>query len=86
MFATAVVSTATVIGAGMYRADKIRGKQGEKNWSNEVFAQRAEVNINTVTALRRGDVVSLPTLKKAADALGLTMQELFEPEPETANA
>lgn len=70
----------------MYRADKIRGKQGEKNWSNEVFAQKADVNINTVTALRRGEVVSLPTLKKAADALGLTLQELFEPESEAVGA
>lgn len=70
----------------MYRADKIRGKQAEKDWSNEVFAEKAGVNVNTVTALRRGEVVSLPTLRKAADALGLTMQELFEPETAPAAA
>lgn len=68
----------------MYRDDKIRSRQAEKDWSNEVFAEKAGVNINTVTALRRGDIVSLPTLKKAADALELSMQELFEPKPETA--
>lgn len=66
----------------MYRADKIRARQAEKDWSNDVFATNAKININTVTALRRGEVVSLPTLKKAADALGFSMQELFEPQPQ----
>ena len=70
----------------MYRDDKIRSRQAELNWSNDVFAKQAELNINTVTALRRGEAVSLQTLKKAANALGLTMPELFEPKPEVVGA
>lgn len=66
----------------MYRDDKIRLRQAELGWSNEVFAEKANVNINTVTALRKGVVVSLPTLKKAADALDLTMRDLFTPKVE----
>jgi transcriptional regulator with XRE-family HTH domain len=73
----------------MYRADKIRSRQAELGWSNEVFAEKARVNVNTVTALRKGQMVSIPTLNKAADALGLSMKELFTPkmeEPASASA
>ena len=71
----------------MYRNDKIRGKQAELGLSNEELAEKAGVNPNTVSAIRSGKVVRTDTLQKVADALGLTMEELFTPktEPATAN-
>ncbi len=70
----------------MYRADLIRAKLGELNLTRVAFAELSGLNINTVTALCRGDVVSIPTLKKAADALSLTMEELFASKPQTETA
>ncbi|MGB7925551.1 MAG: helix-turn-helix transcriptional regulator [Pyrinomonadaceae bacterium] len=66
----------------MYRDDLIRAKLGEKNLTKGAFAALSGLNINTVTALCKGDIVSISTLKKAGAALGLSMQELFTPQPE----
>lgn len=65
----------------MYRDDKIRGRQAEKSWSNERLAKEANVNPNTITVVRRGGNVKTDTLKKVADALELSMAEIFEPRP-----
>ena len=70
----------------MYRDDKIRGRQAEKNWSNEVLAEKAGVNINTITAVRAGKPVSLSTLAKITEPLELTLYEIFEPRPEAEPA
>jgi transcriptional regulator with XRE-family HTH domain len=68
----------------MYRDDLIRATQGAKNLTNEALADLSGLNVNTISAIRRGkEHVEVPTLKKVADALGLTMQQLFEPKAET---
>lgn len=69
-----------------YRSDKIRGRQAELDWSNERFATKAELTEPTIVAIRKGRPVSRRTLEKASKALGLTMAEIYEPLPETANA
>jgi transcriptional regulator with XRE-family HTH domain len=66
----------------MYRDDVIRAKLGELGWSKARFAEESGLNINTITALCRGDLVSLPTIYTAAEKLGLSMQELFTPKAE----
>jgi transcriptional regulator with XRE-family HTH domain len=66
----------------MYRDDKIRGKQAELGLSVDEVAERAGVNVNTVSAVRNGKSVKAETLEKVASALGLTMAEVFEPRPE----
>ncbi len=65
----------------MYRDDKIRAKQAELDWSNEVLAEEAHLNVNTITAIRRGQNVKIHTLEKVVTALGLTLAEVFEPKP-----
>jgi transcriptional regulator with XRE-family HTH domain len=70
----------------MYRNDKIRGRQAELGWSNEDLAVKADVNVNTISAIRNGKTVRTDTLQKVTAALDLTMAEVFEPKPETANA
>lgn len=66
----------------MYRNEKIRGRQAELAWSNETLAENAGVNINTVSAVRAGKPVSVTTLQKVADALNLSLADLFTPKPE----
>lgn len=63
----------------MYRNDKIRGKQAELGWSNEELADRADVNPNTVSAIRNGKVVRTDSLEKVINALGLVPAEVFMP-------
>lgn len=66
----------------MYRNDKIRGKQAELGLSVEELAGRADVNPNTVSAIRHGKTVRTDSLEKVVSALGLTMTEIFEPKAE----
>lgn len=70
----------------MYRNDKIKGKQAERGWSNDELAERASVNVNTVSAIRNGKTVRTDSLDKVIRALGLTAAEVFEPREETAPA
>lgn len=70
----------------MYRADKIRGRQAELGLSVDEVAERAGVNVNTVSAIRKGKNVTTETLQKVVDALGMTMAEVFEPKPEVVGA
>lgn len=68
----------------MYRDDLIRAAQAVQNLTNEALAEKSGLNVNTISAIRRGKQhVEVPTLQKVADALGLTMQQLFEPKQET---
>jgi transcriptional regulator with XRE-family HTH domain len=62
----------------MYRNDKIKEKQAEKGWSNEVLAERAGVNVNTISAVRNGKPVRSTTLETVAATLGLPMVEVYE--------
>jgi transcriptional regulator with XRE-family HTH domain len=62
-----------------YRTDVINGAMGAQRLTNEAVAEKAGVAPKTVSAVRNGDPnVGVPTLKKIADALGLTMQQIFE--------
>ncbi|MBV8857893.1 MAG: helix-turn-helix transcriptional regulator [Acidobacteria bacterium] len=70
----------------MYRSDKIRGKQAELGWSVGQLARRAEVNPNTVSAIRNGRSVTTVSLEKVINALGLQPAEVFEPKPEVQSA
>lgn len=67
----------------MYRADLIRAAQGAKKLTNEALAELSGLNVNTISSIRRGkEHVEVPTLEKVANALGLSMQQLFEPKSE----
>lgn len=67
----------------MYRTDLINGEMGAQRLTNETLADKADVAVRTVSAVRNGDPnVKLPTLKAIADALGLSMQALFTPKVE----
>jgi DNA-binding XRE family transcriptional regulator len=70
----------------MYRNDKIKGKQAELGLSNEELAERADVNANTVSAIRMGKTVRTDSLEKVIVALGLSAVEVFEPREETVSA
>jgi transcriptional regulator with XRE-family HTH domain len=61
----------------MYRNDKIRGKQAELGLSVDQLAERAEVNPNTVSAIRNGKSVTTDSLEKVINALGLDPAEVF---------
>ncbi len=68
----------------MYRNDLIRAEMGRQNLSRAALAEKARLNVRTVSAICRGkEHVEVPTLEKVAESLGLTMQQLFEPKPET---
>jgi DNA-binding Xre family transcriptional regulator len=69
----------------MYRKEKIRGKQAELGLTNDELAARAEVGVNTVSAIRNGKSVTTDNLEKVINALGLHPAEVFEPKPETIN-
>lgn len=65
----------------MYRADLIRAEMGRQNLSRAALAAKSHLNVNTVAAICRGkERVEVPTLARVAKSLGLSMQQLFEPE------
>ena len=70
----------------MYRCDKIRGKQAKLGLSVKQLAKRAEVNPNTVSAIRNGKSVTTDSLEKVINALGLKPAEVFEPRQEVSSA
>jgi transcriptional regulator with XRE-family HTH domain len=56
---------------------------GRQNLSRAALAAKSRLNVNTVAAICRGkERVEVPTLERVAKSLGLTMQQLFEPEQE----
>lgn len=63
----------------MYRSDKIKGKQAELGWSVEELAEKAQVNANTVSAIRNGKSVTTDSLEKVLSALGLTFADIANP-------
>ena len=73
----------------MYRDDKIRAAMAAQRLTDEQLAEKIGVSRGTIGLLRAGKGnPRYSTLKSVADALGLSMQELFEPraEPEPAAA
>jgi transcriptional regulator with XRE-family HTH domain len=70
-----------------YRNDLIKGAIAAKDLDNKKVAELAGVSEGTVSSIRNGSVnITLTSLMAVADALGLTMQELFEPRQENAPA
>ena len=67
-----------------YRDDKFRGRQAELDWTVDEVAARADVTDKTVIAIRKGRPVSSRSLEKVANALGLTMAEVYEPRSDAA--
>ena len=70
-----------------YRADLIRAAMASKEppWTNEILADKAGLSMGTISAIRNGSPsVQLGSLIAIATALGLTLQELFEPKAEAA--
>jgi transcriptional regulator with XRE-family HTH domain len=71
----------------MYRVDLINAAMGAKRLTNESLGELTGLSAKTISFVRNGDPnVKLPTLRAVADALGLTMSELFEPREEAAPA
>lgn len=58
----------------MYETDSINEAMGRDRLTNEKLADRAELDPATISRIRNGNPnVTLPTLKKVADALGLEL-------------
>lgn len=71
----------------MYRHDLIRAEMGRQNLSRAALAEKARLNVRTVSDICRGkEHVEVPTLEKVAHSLGISMQQLFEPRPEVETA
>lgn len=58
---------------------KLKFKRIEKNLTQAQLREKAKVSSNTIVALEKGNLsnVRVGTLKKIADALDTTMEELF---------
>jgi len=69
----------------MYRTDLINAAMGARRMTNPQLAQKADLDPATISKIRNGDPkVKLPSLCAVADALGLSMEELFTPKPAPA--
>jgi transcriptional regulator with XRE-family HTH domain len=74
-----------------YRNDLLRAEKGRRQWTNERIAEEAGVSVPTVRSVLNGDSrVIFESIEKVAEALGISMRELFtpmaEPEAETLTA
>ncbi len=67
----------------MYRTDLINAAMGARRMTAEVLAEKTGIGLTTISAIRNGHSnPTTTTLLKIADALGLSMQELFTPKTE----
>lgn len=63
----------------MYETTSINEAMGRERLTNEKLADKAELDPATISRIRNGNPhVSLPTLQKVADALGLQLIVRFE--------
>lgn len=68
-----------------YRTDLINAAMGAQRMTAEQLAEKTGIGLTTISVIRNGHPnPTYTTLKKVADALGLTMQDLFTPKPEQA--
>jgi transcriptional regulator with XRE-family HTH domain len=66
-----------------YRNDLINAAIGVQRLNNEQLARLTGLNVNTISAIRNGKpTVSVPTLRRVAEALGIPMADLFKRESE----
>lgn len=62
----------------MYRIDLINAAMGARRMTNEELAAKSGLAIRVISEIRNGKRnPTVATLKAVADALGLTMSELF---------
>lgn len=65
-----------------YNPDQINAAMGERRLTNDKVANLAGVAPKTVSAIRNGfSGVTLPTLIKIANAVGLDVEVRFKPMP-----
>jgi transcriptional regulator with XRE-family HTH domain len=70
-------------GVAMYRTDLINAAMGAQRLTNPKLAKLAGVGVGTVSSIRNGkETVSLPSLKKVADALELNLEVRLSPKPQ----
>jgi transcriptional regulator with XRE-family HTH domain len=66
-----------------YRNDLIKGAMAANNLNREKLAEMTGLSLQTLSSIRSGRVsITLSNLILVADALGLSMQELFTPKTE----
>lgn len=64
--------------ADMYRDDLIRAAMAAQRLTNQKLAEKAGLSAFTVSLVRNGSpTVRLSTLKAIADALGISLADLF---------
>ena len=69
----------------MYNTAPINEAMGRDRLTNEKVAEMAGLDPATVSKIRNGNAnATLASLKKVADALGLSMADLFTAKPEQA--
>lgn len=67
----------------MYPVEAINEAMGRERLTNDKLADRAELDPATISRIRNGNPhVTLPTLKKVADALALNLEIRFTPKTE----
>lgn len=64
-----------------YRDDLIRAAQAALKKTNEELAELSGLSVGTISAIRNGGDARVSSLRKVASALGVPMQQLFEPKP-----
>ena len=65
--------------------NRVRELRGEHAWSQADLAERLDVSRQTVNAIETGKYdPSLPLAFKIARLFGLSIESIFEPEPQAA--
>ncbi|MBY6046716.1 helix-turn-helix transcriptional regulator [Vannielia litorea] len=63
--------------------NRVRELRMERNWSQVALAESLEVSRQTVNAIERGRYdPSLPLAFKIARHFGVTIEDLFQPDPD----
>lgn len=66
-----------------YRNDLIKGAMAANDISKDKLAEMTGLSLDTLRRIRAGEMnITLSSLGAVADALDLTLQELFEPKRE----
>ncbi|WP_417456327.1 helix-turn-helix transcriptional regulator [Kordiimonas sp.] len=62
--------------------NRLKVLRAERDWSQAVLAEKLDVSRQTINAIETGKYdPSLPLAFKFAALFGLTIEEIFEPEP-----
>ena len=70
-----------------YRNDLIKGAMAANDITVDSLSKTIDLSADTLRRIRNGEVnITLTNLIVVADALGLSMQDLFTPKPETEAA